>query len=205
MMKKRWGKSGFILIAMLVLLSGCSKGNADTTAEKEEETTSVEEDQLAEKTETKTESERKEERDDGVQAGSGSASAPEQKEPAAFNVYFSNDDATELVKEKIEVDELTRDAVLSALIDKEMLPEDIVVNSLEESEKDGEKVLDLDFSQGFAAYVSNMGSTGEYMIIGSVCNTFLDAYGCEKIRITVEGGVFATGNNEYPGYLGFHK
>lgn len=202
-MRKRWTKAGLILIAMLVLLSGCSKGNADTAAEKE--TTSVEENKPEKKTETKTESEKKEERDEGVQAGSGSASAPERKEPAAFHVYYSNDDATELVKEKVEVDEITREAVLRALVEKKVLTEDIEINSLEESEKDGEKVLDLDFSQSFASHVSNMGTAGEYMIVGSVCNTFLDAYGCEKIRITVEGGVFATGNNEYPGYLGFHE
>lgn len=202
-MRKRWIKAGLILTAMLVLLSGCSKGNADTAAEKE--TTSAEENKPEKKTETKTESEKKEERDEGVQAGSGSASAPERKEPAAFYVYYSNDDATELVKEKVEVDEITREAVLRALVEKKVLTEDIEINSLEESEKDGEKVLDLDFSQSFASHVSNMGTAGEYMIVGSVCNTFLDAYGCEKIRITVEGGVFATGNNEYPGYLGFHE
>ena len=46
-----------------------------------------------------------------------------------------------------------------------------------------------------------MGSTGEYYIIGSVCNTFLDAYGCEKIKITVENATLETGHAEFSGYL----
>lgn len=200
-MKKRWGKIGFILIAMLVLLSGCSKGKEEAAADKKEETTAADKD----KTTAETETGKEEERGEGTKTGSGSAAAPEEKGPAAFYVYFSNDDATELIKEKVEVDEITPEAVLEAMVDKGALPEDVTVNSVKESEKDGEKVLDVDFSQGLAAYVSNMGSTGEYMIVGSVCNTFLDAYGCEKIHITVEGGVFAGGHSEYPGYLGFHE
>lgn len=205
MMKKRWRKIGFILIAMLVLLSGCSKKQAETTADKEEGTTAEKEENTDKKSEAKTETEKKGERDEGMTSGSGSAAAPEQKGSTTFYVYFSNDDATELVKEKVEVDEVSPEGVLKALVDKGALPEDVKINSLEESKKDGEKALDLDFSQEFAAYVRNMGTSGEYMAVGSVCNTFLDAYGCKKICITVEGGVFTTGNNEYPGYLGFHE
>lgn len=201
MMKKRWRKTGFILIAMLVLLFGCSKKETGTTADKDEKNTAVKE----EETTAKTKTENKDEQDDEMKSESGSAAAPQQEGPTTFYVYYSSDEATTLVKERVEVDEITAEEVLKVLIDKGAIPEDVTVNSLKESEKDGEKVLDVDFSQEFADYVTNMGSTGEYMAVGSVCNTFLDAYGCKKIHITVEGGVFTTGHNEYPGYLGFHE
>ena len=35
----------------------------------------------------------------------------------------------------------------------------------------------------------------------SVVNTFLDAYGCEKIKITVEGNTLESGHAEYPRYM----
>lgn len=201
-MKKRWRKIGFVLIAMLVLLSGCSKKGAETTEEQDEKTVKEET-----KTETKTEAENKDKQGEGIKSESGSATAPEveQKGPVTFHVYYSNEDADELVKESVEVDEISPEYALSVLIEKGALPENVKLNSLNESEKDGERVLDVDFSQEFADYMNNVGAAGEYMSLGGVCNTFLDAYGCKKIRITVEGGVFTTGHNEYPGYLGFHE
>lgn len=204
-MRKRRTKVGLILIAMLVLLSGCSKDRAGTTADGNGETTETKEEKADAKSETQTEAEKTDKRDEEMKSGSGSAAAPEQKGPETFYVYHSNPNADELIKEKVEVDEITPEAVLKALIDAGALTEDIKINSLQEAEKDGEKVLDVDFSQEFAELTSSMGSTGEYMIMGSVCNTFLDAYGCKKIRITVEGGTLSTGHNEYPGYLGLYE
>lgn len=208
-MKKGWRKTGFILIAMLLLLSGCSKGGEKTAADNTEETTQAEDKKDREedgaKTEANTETGKKEERDEEIKSGSGSAAAPQEKESSGFYVYHASADSSRLVKEKVEAQEITPEAVLKALTDQGVLPEDVKINSLQEGEKDGEKVLDVDFSQEFAAYAGSMGSTGEYMTLGSVCNTFLDAYGCKKIHITVDGGVFETGHNDYPGYLGFHE
>ena len=59
----------------------------------------------------------------------------------------------------------------------------------------------VDFNGAFGVYVSSKGTTGEYYTIGSIVNTFLDAYGCEKIKITVEGNTLETGHNDYPGYM----
>lgn len=197
-------------MAVLLLLSGCSKGGEKAAQEKTEKTTEAEDKKAAQenekKTEANTETEKKDERDEEMKSGSGSAAAPQQKdETPGFYVYHASADSSRLVKERVETDEITPESVLKALIDQGVLPEDVKINSLQEGEKDGEKVLDVDFSQEFAAYVGNMGSTGEYMTLGSVCNTFLDAYGCKKIHITVNGDVFGTGHNDYPGYLGFHE
>ena len=66
----------------------------------------------------------------------------------------------------------------------------------------GEKALKLDLNQVYLQQLQSMGSTGEYMIMGSVCNTFLDAYGCNKIQVTTDGQEIVTGHAEYPGYNG---
>lgn len=125
--------------------------------------------------------------------------------PVTFTLYNSNDDATALVQETVEVDALTKENVLAALIECGILQDDIRILSLEVADQDGEKVLNIDFSQEFGSYVASMGTAGEYMIMGSVSNTFLSAYGCEKVKITVEGGVLSTGHQEYTGYYGYYE
>ncbi len=49
--------------------------------------------------------------------------------------------------------------------------------------------------------LKEMGSSAEYLVIGSICNTYLDVYHCAKIHITVNGEMLATGHAEYPGYM----
>ena len=90
---------------------------------------------------------------------------------------------------------------MNALIEKSVLPSDIQVLKCDKQTIDGVESLDVDFNEAFGAYVCSMGTTGEYYTIGSVVNTFLDAYGCEKIKIAVEGNTLETGHAEYPGYM----
>lgn len=102
-----------------------------------------------------------------------------------IQLYVSNDDATEFVSESVKIDELTPENIVNALVQKSVLPSDIQVLKCEEQIVDGVKSLDVDFNEAFGAYVCSMGTTGEYYTIGSVVNTFSDAYGCEQIKITV--------------------
>lgn len=118
-----------------------------------------------------------------------------------IQLYVSNDDATEFVSESVKIDELTPENIVNALVQKSVLPSDIQVLKCDKQTVDGVESLDVDFNETFGAYVCSMGTTGEYYTIGSVVNTFLDAYGCEKVKITVEGNALETGHAEYPGYM----
>ena len=118
-----------------------------------------------------------------------------------IQLYVSNDDATEFVSESVKIDELTPENIVNALVQKSVLPSDIQVLKCDKQTIDGVESLDVDFNEAFGAYVCSMGTTGEYYTIGSVVNTFLDAYGCEKIKITVEGNTLESGHAEYPRYM----
>ena len=118
-----------------------------------------------------------------------------------IQLYVSNDDATEFVSESVKIDELTPENIVNALVQKSVLPSDIQVFNCEVLIVDGGKSLVVDFNEAFGAYVCSMGTTGEYYTIGSVVNTFSDAYGCEQIKITVEGNTLESGHAEYPGYM----
>lgn len=118
-----------------------------------------------------------------------------------IQLYVSNDDATEFVSESVRIDELTPENIVNVLIEKSVLSSDVQVLKCDKQTVDGVECLDVDFNEAFGAYVCSMGTTGEYYTIGSVVNTFLDAYSCEKVKITVEGNTLETGHAEYPGYM----
>ena len=63
--------------------------------------------------------------------------------------------------------------------------------------------MDVDLSGNFAEYRGSQGTSGEMLTMGSVCNTFLKAYVCDGIKITVDGNVLTTGHAEYDGYQEF--
>ena len=122
-------------------------------------------------------------------------------EMATITVYYSNADATAFESSEVSIPSLSPEAVLGALVSQGALTADVAENSFAMNTVDGKASIELDLNSAFAAYVSNMGSTGEYYTVGALVNTFLDAYECEQIRITVDGEALSTGHAEYPGYL----
>ena len=122
-------------------------------------------------------------------------------QPADITIYYSNDDATAFTTEEVQINSLSPEEVLNALIEKGAIAADVEILSFETTTVDGKSTILLDFNDAFASYISSMGSTGEYFVMGSICNTFLDAYDCEQIQVTVDGDTLSTGHAEYPGYM----
>ncbi|SHK15666.1 GerMN domain-containing protein [Hespellia stercorisuis] len=198
-------KLGVLLVvtALIVGMAACgqeSKEVKEKTSENQEETT-------AQKEETT-----KQKEDEQPPATEENAAQTEEQEPATeqepsagettkITVYYSNQDATDFEKADVDIAELSPEAVLSELIGKGALPADVSVNKFEETVVDGKKSIELDLSGKYATYITGQGTAGEWISIGSICNTFLKAYGCERIHITVDGGMLKTGHAEYPGYL----
>lgn len=125
----------------------------------------------------------------------------QQDKSAEITIYTSNDDATAFVSESVKLDELTPENIMNALIQKSVLSSDVQVLKCDKQTVDGVESLNVDFNEAFGTYVCSMGTTGEYYTIGSVVNTFLDAFGCEQIKLTVEGNTLESGHAEYPGYM----
>ena len=122
-------------------------------------------------------------------------------EAATITVFYSNADATAFESSEVQIASLSPEDVLEALVSQGALTADIAENSFTMNTLDGKTSIELDLNTAFATYVSNMGTTGEYYTVGSLVNTFLDAYDCEQIRVTVDGDTLITGHAEYPGYL----
>ena len=188
-----------LLTGVLLLVSACSNSTSIDSSQSDNQKT---EQQETDKDMVDQKEENKENQLAGEDANKKSEDTVSNEDKSVdIQLYVSNDDATEFVSESVKIDELTPENIVNALVQKSVLPSDIQVLKCEEQIVDGVKSLDVDFNEAFGAYVCSMGTTGEYYTIGSIVNTFLDAFGCEQIKITVEGNTLETGHAEYPGYM----
>ena len=190
-MKRKMTVLLMVLVGMMCL-TACSKSSES------QETTVQEEQEKEDKSDSEEVEDASEEKEDPVVQES--EEEPED-EPGEIQIYYCNEDATAFTSEEVQIDSLFPEAVLNALIEKGAIAADVEVMSLETTTVDGKQTLLLDLNDAFASYISSMGSTGEYFVMGSICNTFLDAYDCYQIQITVGGDTLSTGHAEYPGYM----
>ncbi len=115
--------------------------------------------------------------------------------------YFHGDDTAErILSETAEISQCTPQALMDLLSDKGVLPEKVTVRSCQ-TEDD---VLTLDLSREFAQAAQSLGTAGEYVLMGSVVNTFLTAFEADSMYILVEGKVLSTGHDVYDYPLNFY-
>lgn len=194
-MKK--GKLVIIGLVAIMMLAACGKttDSQDNSSDSTKQSENI-------ATNNKEEQSQSESVEESADKQGGDAQSDSSQTGVNIKVYYSNSDASGFENEEVSIESLSSDEVLKALVGKGVLPVDVSLLSFKEFEKDGDKVLDIDFSEEFNTYIKTLGSSSEYYIVGSICNTFLDAYGCDKVHITVDGEIFATGHAEYPGYMG---
>lgn len=184
MRKYRWMLG--VLCGSLVLASGCGSEEvpeAETVVETQGE--SVE----AEVTEEVTETEE-------VQESEESEEIPEE---VMITVYAPDSMAEGFENREVLVKGVTAEAVLAAVIGEIGFPESVQVEGFEQDQG----ILNLDLNQTFLDFLrANSGSSAEYFYIGSVVNTFLEAFDGEEIMITVEGEIMETGHTDYPSAMG---
>lgn len=183
-----------VLAAMCALMTAGCQQTEEQEEEKQPEAVAIEDEKMDEDVTEESASDETDEEE-------VSQEEPE-KEEVTVTIYFSNANADGFATEEVNTADLTAQWLLDQLSAREVIPADVQALSCEVTEEDGIKAVNLDLNQAFATFMQSSGTTGEYISLGSVCNTFLDAYGCERIKITVEGGVLSTGHTEYTGYMG---
>jgi len=188
----------FILTGIILTMSACS--NSTSTNSSQADNQKIEQ-QENDKNNVDQKEENKEEQSGENSDEQSENTISNEDKSVEIKVYVSNDDATAFVSDSVKIDELTPENIVNILVQKSVLSSDVQVLKCDKQKVDGVESLEIDFNEAFGAYVCSMGTTGEYYTIGSVVNTFLDAYGCEKVKITVEGNTLETGHAEYPGYM----
>lgn len=194
--------TAFLLLTLVFSLAACGRDSGDSQENSDNSDTQTEEQKEEEPEETEEpEAEEEQPSRDTTDTDTQTPAQDPAAETAMITVYYSNADSTAFESAEVQIASLSPEAVLEALVSQGALTADVAENSFTMSTVDGKASIELDLNSAFATYVSNMGTTGEYYTVGALVNTFLDAYECEQIRITVDGNALSTGHAEYPGYL----
>lgn len=194
--------TAILLLALVSSLAACGRNSDDSQEPSDDSDTQTEEQKEEEPEETEEpEAEEEQPSRDTTDTDTQTPAQDPAAETAMITVYYSNADSTAFESAEVQIASLSPEAVLEALVSQGALTADVAENSFTMSTVDGKASMELDLNSAFATYVSNMGTTGEYYTVGALVNTFLDAYECEQIRITVDGNALSTGHAEYPGYL----
>ena len=117
----------------------------------------------------------------------------------SYDIYVPNENANGFVVESISTEEISEATVLAELKKHNVLTEDVSINSFNVENN----LITIDFNQAFADIVCSMGTSGEMMVLGSVVNTFLDAFQAESVYFTVDGEILESGHAIYDFAMSF--
>lgn len=126
---------------------------------------------------------------------------PETENPVSVTLYHSDATAENIVSETAQIPELTAQALVDLLSSNGVIAENVTVNSFS---IDADNMILLDLSSEFSSRLNQMGSSGEYLMLGSLVNTFIDAFDAGGILITVDGQSLETGHALYDQALKFY-
>lgn len=117
----------------------------------------------------------------------------QKPETVSVCIYYSNAQATGFEKAEVSLEQLTPDNLLAELAKVNVVSYDTKALNFSKSGKS----LTLDLSSDFSNYINMMGTAGEYIVLGSLVNTFLTAYDADDILITIKGNTLETSHAIY--------
>ena len=88
-------------------------------------------------------------------------------------------------------------AVVEALIDAGVFNEDVAVNSCRLNGEGSNATVVIDMNAAFGEAMKRTGTTGEYMMMGSLVNSLLEVFGASAAEVTVDGQILETGHSIY--------
>ena len=121
--------------------------------------------------------------------------------PADFTLYLPNENADGFIQKKTSTSDLDHNGILLLLMVNGVVNEGVAANTCNKSGTQ----LHLDLNQAFLDQLVTMGASGEKMLIGSIVNTFLSAYDCETVLLTVNGQAFDSNHTTYDSPLSFFE
>lgn len=145
----------------------------------------------------KEESEKKTEEVNGTETEAETGSEETTEVLRIVTLYYVDDQTAQITKKDVEIKD--ENDLWTELQKSGILTDDCSLLSIKTDETSG--VMELDFNSATGERIRSMGTTGETEIIGCIVNTYLEAYNCEKIKLTEEGGIFESSHASYDGYI----
>ncbi|MCI9252495.1 MAG: DUF4163 domain-containing protein [Lachnospiraceae bacterium] len=109
-----------------------------------------------------------------------------------IRIYHSDDKGENLCVSTARTEEITPEILLLNLSFYHMVPDTMTVQEFGKKNQEDGLLLTLDLPQEFQEYLSRLSGQEETLVMGSMVNTFLDAYQGTAILITVEGAALST-------------
>lgn len=109
-----------------------------------------------------------------------------------IRIYHSDDRGENLCVSTARTEEITPEILLLNLSFYHMVPDTMTVQEFGKKNQEDGLLLTLDLPQEFQEYLSRLSGQEETLVMGSMVNTFLDAYQGTAILITVEGAALST-------------
>jgi len=125
----------------------------------------------------------------------------DKPEKSKVTIYYANSNADGFETEEVELDALTPENLWQELVTRNVVSAEVKISSLTTPVEDDSKKIILDLSHNFQSYFYELGTADEYYLLGSISNTFLSAYECESILITVDGETLESGHDVYSEYM----
>lgn len=136
-----------------------------------------------------------------VQQPTEATQPPTEPRNLTFTLYLPDGTAEHFVTQQVWVSQITADSVLLELQRAKLLPETVIINAFGAS---GDQLI-IDFNSAFADIINSVGTSGERMIIGSMVNTFLNAFQAQSVVLTVDGETLESGHVIYDFPITFMK
>ena len=118
-------------------------------------------------------------------------------------IFSPNENVDGLISEQAEMAELNESLVLEELIQAKVVLEGTKINKFEKREENDKVCLIVDFNDKLADLLYSCGTSGEYVVMASIVNTYLEAYDAESFEFTINGEVFESGHIIYDEPLAF--
>ena len=193
-----------ILVVILSSFAGCNLLSRTAEATQDEvvhtgETTEKEE--MTDKTEEDTEENINEDTEETT--GQEDKQTDETKK-VVVTIYTPNDNVDGFVETEAELEALNETLLLNELIKAKVVQEGIKINQFEKKTENDKVCLLLDFNESLGTTLNSCGSSGGYVIMGSIVNTFLKAYEADYFKFTIDGQIFESGHIIYDEPMGLY-
>lgn len=193
-----------IIAAAVVLSVGCGSrtepsddGTVKEEAVKEDKNVSKTEEVQTEEAETKTGTDTKKQESDTA-ADDNESDSEEMQQAKTVKIYSINDESGELESKEMEIKD--EQEIWTCLQDTGIIDQDCKLLGLTVDKE--AHTMELDFNSATGDRMRSMGTTGTEEILACIVDTYLDAYSCEKIKLTEEGKVLDTGDGAHlDGYM----
>ena len=137
-----------------------------------------------------------------VYTGQDTNTSQENTGPVDVEIYYGNQAGDGFKTDTVTIDKLDPGLIGDQLVAHGVMPDTCYLDSCSLLHLDnGEVAIVLNFCNDFKLYLRNLDAQREHIVIGSVVNTFVKAYGVNKAFVLAKKDVIKTDHATYDDYL----